>query len=91
MESCSERIKGKKCQLTLELKSFKLQVKGKRKIIPKSNCAKNETVDINILILSWMVDRKIMQPIRITSGIINAETTKWNKLSQFRCALPNQS
>ena len=52
--------------------------------IPESCCARKETVDIEILITSRKKgDKKIMQPIRITS-----ETTtrmrKWNQFSQFR-------
>ena len=37
-----------------------------RQIIPKSSCARKETVD-NILVTSRNGDRKIMQTIRITS------------------------
>ena len=36
--------------------------------ILESNCARKETVDIDILMTSGNSDRKIMQPIRITSG-----------------------
>ena len=38
-----------------------------RQKIPASNCARNETVDIDILVASWNGDRKIMQSIIITS------------------------
>ena len=34
--------------------------------IPESNCARKETVDIDILVISRNDDRKIMQSIRIT-------------------------
>ena len=37
-----------------------------RKIIPESNCARKETVDIDILVTSRNGDRRIMQSIRIT-------------------------
>ena len=36
-------------------------------IIPKSSCARKETVDIDILVTSMNGDRKIMQYNRITS------------------------
>ena len=38
-----------------------------RQKIPESSCARKETVDIDILVTSGNVDRKIMQSIRITS------------------------
>ena len=37
-----------------------------RQRIPESNCARKETVDIDILVTSRNGDRKIMQSIRIT-------------------------
>ena len=37
-----------------------------RKIIPEPNCARKETVDIDILVTSRNGDRRIMQSIRIT-------------------------
>ena len=47
------------------------QIIGQRKAfyrerIPESSCAKKETVDIDILVISRNGDRKIMQSIRIT-------------------------
>ena len=38
-----------------------------RQRIPKSSCAKKETIDIDILVASRNDDRKIMQSIRIMS------------------------
>ena len=35
--------------------------------IPEFNCASKETFDIDILVISRNVDRKVMQSIRITS------------------------
>ena len=60
---------------------------GQRKVfyrqrIPEFSCARKETVDIDILITSRNGDRKIMQPIRITSRPPSRER-KWNQLSQF--------
>ena len=40
-----------------------------RQRIPKSSCARKETVDIDILVTSRNGDRKIMQSIRITSTL----------------------
>ena len=52
--------------------------------IPESNCAMKETVDIEIFITSRRKgDRKIMQPIRITSDTATRMRT-WNQFSQFR-------
>ena len=53
-----------------------------RQIIPESSCARKETVDIDILLLSRNGDRKIMQSIRITSRPPTRKR-KWNQLSQF--------
>ena len=53
-----------------------------RQKIPQSNCARNETVDIDILVTSKNGDRKIMQSIRITSRPPSRKR-KWNQLSQF--------
>ena len=50
--------------------------------IPKSSCARKETVDIDILITSRNGHRKIMQSIRITSRP-TLRKRKWNQLSQF--------
>ena len=38
-----------------------------RQIIPEFSCARKETVDTDILVTSRNGDRKLMQPIRITS------------------------
>ena len=53
-----------------------------RQSIPKSSCAKKETVDIDILVASRNDDRKIMQSIRIMSRPPSRKR-KWNQLSQF--------
>ena len=53
-----------------------------RQIIPESSCARKETIDIDILLLSRNGDRKIMQSIRITSRPPTRKR-KWNQLSQF--------
>ena len=45
--------------------------------IPEANCARKQTVDIDILVTSGNSDRKIMQSIRITSGPPSRER-KWN-------------
>ena len=54
-----------------------------RQRIPKSSCAKKETVDIDILVASRNDDRKIMQSIRIMSRPPSS-IRKWNQFSQFR-------
>ena len=55
-----------------------------RQRIPESSCTRKETVDIEILITSRRKgDRKIMQPIRITSETATG-MRKWNQFSQFR-------
>ena len=53
-----------------------------RQIIPDSSCARKETVDIDILVPSRNVDRKIIQSIRIMSRPPSRKR-KWNQLSQF--------
>ena len=40
-----------------------------RQRIPESSCARKETVDIDILVISRNGDRKIMQSIRKTSRL----------------------
>ena len=52
-------------------------------LIPRFNCAKKETVDIDILIISRDGDRKIMQSMRMTSRPLT-RIRKWNQFSQFR-------
>ena len=52
-----------------------------RQRIPGSSCVKKETVDIDILVTSRNVDKKIMQSIRITSRP-PLRKRKWNQLSQ---------
>ena len=42
-----------------------------RQRIPQSSCARKETADRNIIKTSKNGDRKIVQPIRITSGSPN--------------------
>ena len=88
-ERCLERTQGKNVRIHSRLKD--IQIIGQRKAfcsqrIPESRRARNETVDIisfisfhYILITSINGDRKIMQPIRITSGPI----TRWRKWNQF--------
>ena len=53
-----------------------------RQRIPESDCAKKETVDIDILVKSRNGERKIMQSIRITCRPPSRKR-KWNQLSQF--------
>ena len=53
-----------------------------RQRIPESSCASKETVDINILVPSQNVDRKIIQSIRIMSRPPSRKR-KWDQLSQF--------
>ena len=50
--------------------------------IPQFRRAREETVDIDILVTSRNGDRKIMQSIRITSRP-SSRKRKWNQLSQF--------
>ena len=53
-----------------------------RQKIPESNCARKETVDIDILVTSRNGDQKTIQSIRITSRP-PLRKRKWNQLSQF--------
>ena len=53
-----------------------------RQRIPESSYAREETVDIDILVTSWNGDRKIMQSIRITSRP-PLRIKKWNQFSQL--------
>ena len=53
-----------------------------RQRIPESDCAKKETVDIDILVKSRNGERKIMQSIRITCRPTSRKR-KWKQLSQF--------
>ena len=77
----------KKVSINSRLKA--IYIIGQRKAfcgqrIPESSCARKETVDIEILITSRRKgDRKIMQPIRITS-VTATRMRKWNQFSQFR-------
>ena len=54
-----------------------------RQKIPWSSSAKEETVEIDILVTSKNGDRKIKQSIRIMSRPA-LRIRKWNQLSQFR-------
>ena len=54
-----------------------------RQRIPKSSCARKETVDIDILVISRNGDRKIMQSIRISSTTPST-IRKWNQFSQLK-------
>ena len=53
-----------------------------RQRIPEPSCARQETVDIDILVTFRNGDRKIMQSIRITSRPPSRKR-KWNQLNQF--------
>ena len=53
-----------------------------RQKIPESSRARKETVDIDILVTSRNVDRKIMQSVRITSRPPSRKR-ECNQLSQF--------
>ena len=53
-----------------------------RQRIPEPSYVRKETVDIDILVTSRNSDKKIMQSIRITSGLPTRKS-KWNQLSQF--------
>ena len=54
-----------------------------RQRIPESSCARNETVDIDITVISSNGDRKTMQSIRITNRP-PSRIRKWKQFSQFR-------
>ena len=63
------------------------QIIGQRKAfyrqrIPELDCARKETVDIDILVTSRNGDRKIMQSIKIMSRPPSRKR-KCNQLSQF--------
>ena len=63
------------------------QIIGQRKAfyrqkIPKSSCARKETVDIEIVVTSKNGHKKIMQSIRIMSRPPSRKR-KWNQLDQF--------
>ena len=63
------------------------KLKHRRKLkqrIPESSCARKETVDKDILVISRNGDRKSIQSIRITSRP-PSRRRKWKQLSQFRC------
>ena len=69
-KSCLVRTKGKICLLT---RFETIQIIDQRKAfcrqrIPGSSCVRKETIDIDALIASRNVGRKIGQPIRIISG-----------------------
>ena len=53
-----------------------------RQTIPGSRCASKEIVDIDILVPSRNVDRKMIQYIRIINRPLSRKR-KWNQLSQF--------
>ena len=64
------------------------QIIGQRKAfyrrrIPEYSCARQKTVDIDILITSGNGDRKIMQSILIASRP-PLKIRKWNQPNQFR-------
>ena len=67
------------------LKTFKIIGQREafyRQRIPKSSCARKETVDIDILATSRNDDRKIMQSIRIRLDL-PPENGSGTSLSQF--------
>ena len=53
-----------------------------RQRIPESNCARKETVAMDILVTSRNGDRKIMHSIRIPSRSPSRKN-KWKQLSKF--------
>ena len=80
-----ERTYSQKVSVNSELKATLIIGQRKafyRQRIPEPSCAWKETVEINILVRSRNGEGKIMQSIRITSGIPSRER-KWNQLSQF--------
>ena len=54
-----------------------------RQRVPESSCKRKQTVDKDILVTSRNDERKIMQPIRITSRPPSRKRG-WNQLCQFR-------
>ena len=63
------------------------QITGQREAfyrqgISEFSCARKETDEIDILVISRNGDKKIMQSIRITSRA-PLRKSKWNQLSQF--------
>ena len=54
-----------------------------KQTIPRSSCARKETVDVDILVTSTKGGRKIMQSIRITSRPPTRKR-EWNQLSQLK-------
>ena len=84
-EICLERTYSKKMSVKSRLKATKILGQRKafyRQRIREFNCARKETVDINILVKSTNGDRKIMQAITILSRPPSRKR-KWNQLSQF--------
>ena len=51
-------------------------------LLAENSIVRKETVDIDILVTYRNGERKIMQPIRITSGPTTS-MTKWNQFNQF--------
>ena len=67
---CIERTYSEKISVNYRLKATKIMGQRKafyRQRIPRSSCARKETVDIDILGTSRNCDRKIMQTIKIAS------------------------
>ena len=54
-----------------------------RQRIPESNCARKETVDLDIIVTSKNGERKIMQSISMMSRPTSRKR-KWKQLSKFR-------
>ena len=74
----------KRCLKMLDLKAIQIigQMKAfYRQRTPEHRCARNEAVDIDILVKSRNGDRKIMESIRITSRP-RSRIRKWNQLGQ---------
>ena len=72
-------------QLTLDLMPYIIDQRKAlcRQRISKSDCARKYTADINILITSKNIDRKIMHFISISTGS-PTKIRKRNKLSQSK-------
>ena len=82
------------CLLILDLKPLRSQVKGKHSIrrrTPEPSCARKETVDIDVLVKSRDVDRKIMQSIRITSGRVAQGRVAQGRVAQWLATCARKS
>lgn len=74
IEVDQKESKEKRCLLTLDFRPYAVfhiigQTKAFcRKRIQESSCDRKQAVDIDVAITSMNNDRKIMQPVRTTSG-----------------------